>query len=549
MREISFKSYSVRDFWRFLDKRCFAIPELQREFVWDARKTCLLLDSIYKRLPIGTILIWRTDRKNRNLLRHTLKALPPFDEINKEIWFLMDGQQRISVLHQIREGKEVPSSRGRTVNFRDIQFSLHPEETARFIKHRRPDPKSHVPVVDIVSSGWRRRLSRLRKSELDQVEKFRTKIKNYRVPVIFVKTQDINEVRESFIRINALGTPISAADRAFARASTLRLRHLVDQAKSQWEHGFGLLPSEIINIALALAYGEKDVGERAVNAALAKIEKRIKGGDYSNKQFTKAWRGVKEGLGRAIDYLVSNFGVLNLSFLPSTNMVATLGLFFYFNNLAQPNSQQRRELRKWFWATAVGKRYTGRGYRQNILKDVAFFKRLGQKRNGRFDFKEKVLKYDVRRADYSQKSGLTDAFLCMLIRRGPRYLHNGEPIIIDGSSSRSNRKDKHHIFSRDSLKKAGFAPSDYNSLCNICYIAAEENQSFGNKKPVRYLAEFRKRKHFSRVMKSHLIPYGGDSGLWVNDIRRGYRRFVKERIDIICKVFEREAGMQLFRSE
>ncbi|MFH1624691.1 MAG: DUF262 domain-containing protein [Pseudomonadota bacterium] len=409
MREISFRSYTVKSFWGLLDKKCFAIPELQREFVWDAKKTCLLLDSISKKLPIGTILIWRTDRKNRNLLRHTLKALPPFDEINKEIWFLMDGQQRISVLHQIREGNEIPTSRGRTVNFRDIQFSLDPDSPTRFLKHRRPDTRLHVPVVDILSSGWRRRLSRLRKFEFDQVEKFRTKLRNYRIPVIFVRTQDINEVRESFIRINALGTPISAADRAFARASTLRLRHLVDQARSQWKHGFHLLPSETINIALALAYGEKDVGERAVNAAIAKIEKRIERGDYSNKQFTKVWRGVKEGLGRAIDYLVSNFGVVNLSFLPSTNMVTTFGLFYYFNNLAQSNTQQRRELRKWFWATSVGRRYTGRGYRQNILTDVEFFKRLGQKRNARFDFKEKVLKYDVRRADYSQKSGLGDA--------------------------------------------------------------------------------------------------------------------------------------------
>jgi hypothetical protein len=88
-----------------------------------------------------------------------------------------------------------------------------------------------------------------------------------------------------------------------------------------------------------------------------------------------------------------------------------------------------------------------------------------------------------------------------------------------------------------------------NSLCNICFIAAEENQSFGNKKPINYLAEFRKQKHFQRVMKSHLIPFGKDSGIWQNDIKRGYRHFIKERNEILCKAFEREASIKLFRKE
>jgi len=44
MRDITLKSYKIRDLWKFFDEQCFAIPELQREFVWDAKKAYMLLE-------------------------------------------------------------------------------------------------------------------------------------------------------------------------------------------------------------------------------------------------------------------------------------------------------------------------------------------------------------------------------------------------------------------------------------------------------------------------------------------------------------------------
>ncbi|MFZ3277044.1 MAG: hypothetical protein WA182_09075, partial [Candidatus Sulfotelmatobacter sp.] len=39
----------------------------------------------------------------------------------------------------------------------------------------------------------------------------------------------------------------------------------------------------------------------------------------------------------------------------------------------QPNKQQAIEIRKWFWATGVAQRYSGRGYHQNIVADAKLF--------------------------------------------------------------------------------------------------------------------------------------------------------------------------------
>ena len=80
---------------------------------------------------------------------------------------------------------------------------------------------------------------------------------------------------------------------------------------------------------------------------------------------------------RTVDFLRRDFRMYNLSFLPSENMLATLSFFFHENG-ANPNTSQKVELRKWFWATAVCQRYSGRGYRRNMIGDLDFFRRLAR---------------------------------------------------------------------------------------------------------------------------------------------------------------------------
>jgi hypothetical protein len=48
-------------------------------------------------------------------------------------------------------------------------------------------------------------------------------------------------------------------------------------------------------------------------------------------------------------------------------------------------------------------------------------------------------------------------------------------------------------------------------------------------------------------MKSHLIPVGDDSGVWQFSIKAGFKQFRTQRLSLICRAFEREAGIRLFR--
>jgi hypothetical protein len=49
-------------------------------------------------------------------------------------------------------------------------------------------------------------------------------------------------------------------------------------------------------------------------------------------------------------------------------------------------------------------------------------------------------------------------------------------------------------------------------------------------------------------MKSHMIPIGESSGVWQLSTKMGFKQFRSERLSLICKAFEKEAGIKLFRN-
>lgn len=232
-------------------------------------------------------------------------------------------------------------------------------------------------------------------------------------------------------------------------------------------------------------------------------------------------------------------------------MVAILATFFYWSGRG-PSAKQREQIRRWFWATTVGSRYSGSNFLRHLPDDLKFFKRLARNPYVRFTYRPEVEKIDVRKAQYASRTGITAACYCMLLRRRPvSILDDGlNEIPLDRYSTTANRKDRHHIFPRAMLAFLGIPARLYNSICNICLLTAEENQSIGMRRPRSYLGEVRRTgTYFKRKITRHLIPVQDDSGIWLRDTKKGFTRFAKQRTDLICRALEEEAGIRLFRRD
>ncbi|MCU0786223.1 MAG: hypothetical protein MUF81_19685 [Verrucomicrobia bacterium] len=252
-----------------------------------------------------------------------------------------------------------------------------------------------------------------------------------------------------------------------------------------------------------------------------------------------------------MDYLRQNFSVITRDYLYSDYMVSVLALFFYWNGQGTSN-KQKEQIRKWFWATAVGSRYSGSKFFDCLPADLRFFKRLAQQRGVRFKYSPQVDKIDVRKSLYASRTGIATAFYCMLLRRKPvSIMDDGlNEIPIEHYATRANRKDRHHIFPRFLMICEEVPPALYNSICNVCLLTAEENQRIGSRRPRSYLGEARDNAgYFKRKMHRHLIPVDEDGGVWLTNVKAGFKRMLRDRNDWICRELETEAGIRLFRRD
>lgn len=549
MNNVYMQKYRLAALRDLVERGVFAVPQLQREFVWNAKKACDLLDSIVRGFPIGTLLVWRTTRKDESQLRRTLHILPPYQPANRELFFLIDGQQRLSVLWHLLRGHAtaVENSSGNVVDFGHIYFNIWAtEDEAWFIYRKRPSPedaKRLCPAVDLLSPRWKKLTNHLGSRSIERITWCRDAILSYEAFVIFCQTSHLEEVRETFIRINSQGMKISSADRAFARASKIDLRDDVKDVLHRLQHGFKEISRETVLQAVSFALGGQDLGERAFDAMV----KRLNQDEGARDEYRRMLQRLRGSFELATDYLVNELQVPNVDFLPSEPMVAILALYFFHNGGVRPPPMAKRALRRWFWATALGERYSGRGYRTHLVGDAAFMAKLAEKSATRAPLSLALPRYVLRATDYSRPGPRSNAFFILLRKQRPRYLEDGHEIPLGAISSRANRRDMHHVFPRSLLSKAGIPPDRANSILNICYLVARENQSIGQRSPRYYLDEV-PTSHRARklAMASHLLPDGQESGLWHSNTKRAFTTFLDQRTRLLVEAFEREAEMKLF---
>ncbi len=555
MKAPSLDAITIRDVRKHLLARRFAIPKLQRNFVWDGGRATKLMDSIYRQMPIGSLCLWEMDRKSANLIRQSADVLPTFNSKNAHVWFVIDGQQRLSVIFQAFEAQERRNDAGREIDFSRLCFVTRPDreqESPARIVYRKPIDGELVPVRDILAGDWRRRMPSHTKWFLKEVKDCRQRVLTYPVPVVTVQNATLEEIGEVFIRVNSQGMRITSADRAIALMGDLDVRAMAQELRQKVRDqvfAIGGIDPILMGFNLIEERPKVDGDPPKLNVMARRWSRRIKSNENEKARFRKLWHRYQEAFCSAVDYLHGHFPVHDESFLPSVNMLATLAVFF-FHHRGQPDSFQKSEIRKWFWATGVAQRYSGRGYHRNIVADARLFESLAQGKRRRFvlgDRLDPVL--DIQGAEYTSRSARARAFFCLLASLEPKYLENGEPISVKPSVvSHSSSKHRHHVFPQAQLKRH-FSPRVYNSLCNICFLVSRDNQQIGKKLPRKYLAAYRDDglRQFRRVMKSHLIPVAHGEGVWERGMVTAFKHFRQQRLALICTAFERVAGMRLFR--
>ena len=105
-----------------MDRGKLVLPEIQRDFVWSRKAIKLLIDSFYRGLPIGHMLVWKASVavEKKAFDHQTLKRGVSLEGF---YGYLLDGQQRLTALL---------SPSGRCDEEYPLMFNVWPERGSRW---------------------------------------------------------------------------------------------------------------------------------------------------------------------------------------------------------------------------------------------------------------------------------------------------------------------------------------------------------------------------------------------------------------------------------
>lgn len=214
------KTYSLANLINDIDTGDIALPDLQRPFVWDSKKVRDLMDSLYKGLPVGVVILWEISEPGRyRKINLEGKREPRF--------LVIDGQQRLTSLFSIVKNKEIINKNFKKVKLK-ISFNPLEEKFEVWNAAIEKDPEWISDISDIFSNSSTYQviheyLSRIKSGLFagrdvsdDQIassiERVRN-ILNYPITVLELSTElDPEEVSEIFVRINSKGKPLKQSD-------------------------------------------------------------------------------------------------------------------------------------------------------------------------------------------------------------------------------------------------------------------------------------------------------------------------------------------------
>lgn len=334
------------------------IPEFQRPFVWDDDRRLKLLDSIVEGMPIGSLLVWRTTRRDLRTYQKVggVRLDGPRSGEGK-LNYLIDGHQRISTLF----GALYPSEREAALDEGDdtrwpLYYELGSKRRPAFrVPPRRLPVPEHWLPLNILLDGdklfeFTQRLRVARQRDLaKQAERLANIFRDYIIPIVPLVTEELNVVTDAFVRVNSQGKTMSEAHmlRALTHVGTVDTDEYFGKIRERLEPlGWSGIDDQVL-----------------VNVLKAQLKLDIYLSDVRgvHDQLKHDPTPLKD-LGNAVEEAVvflAEVGVRGPSALPYTYQLVTLAALAAWTPKILQKANNREHLRRWFWTTTYTELYSG----------------------------------------------------------------------------------------------------------------------------------------------------------------------------------------------
>jgi hypothetical protein len=337
--------------------RDLIIPWFQRPFVWDDERRLNLLDSIVAGMPIGSLLVWRTNR--RDLQTYESLGGVRLDGPRtggEKLNYLIDGHQRISTLFgALYSGPREPAAEQDETRW-PLYYELGSQRRPAFrVPPRRGDiPEDWLPL-DILLDGdklfdfTQQLREKNKRAQAKEAERLANVFRDYIIPIVPLITEELNVVTDAFVRINSQGKGMSEAHmlRALTHLGAVDTDEHFRKVRASLEPlGWASLDDQVL-VNILKAQLHLDVYASDVRGVHEKL-----------KADPAPLHALGDDLEEAVDFLAT-VGVRGPGALPYTYQLVTLATWAaWFPGILRKDEHQRF-LRYWFWTSTYTELFSG----------------------------------------------------------------------------------------------------------------------------------------------------------------------------------------------
>ena len=513
-----------------IDSGHMVLPEFQRGYVWNRDQVRGLLDSLYRRHPVGGLLVWVTEAKTA-----THRGDGPIAA--GIVKLLLDGQQRMTSLYGIVRGKPPKFFDGNAQAFSGLRFHLGTETFAFYQPIKMRDDPLWIDVTVLMklgTAGLGTFASQLQKNP-EHVAHFGdfvsrlTKLLSITDIDLHVeevsgedKTTDI--VVDIFNQVNSGGTKLSKGDLALAKIC------------AEWPDARDTMKAKLKEWADAGYYFNLDWMLRSVNTIVTGEAKFSYLHEKSAEDIQIGLKRASEQIDAILNLIAGRLG-LDHDRVFFGRFAVPVMVRYMDRNTAVLHAKERDKLLFWFAQAGMWGRFSG-STETVIDQDLAAL----EDSRGSLDALVENLRmwHGGLRVEPGHFTGwsLGARFypvLYMLTRMGEAHdWGTGLPLKAN-MLGKMNRLEVHHIFPKSQLYRRRHNRPEVNALANFCFLTKDTNLVIGDSLPEDYFPEVE--DNHPGALASQWIP--GDPALW--KIER-YLEFLEARKALLAAETNKRFG-------
>ena len=556
-------SYSLSELLERAKGGTLTIPRFQRNFIWKPSQTTLLVDSMSRSYPIGSLLLLSENSELKFNARsieaeiHSSENNSHMNSVDDDKYYILDGQQRLTSIARVF--LDVDPKRCYYFDLKKM-FELHekgedswiscpkrgkytPERKDKKGQFLRADIALNQAKADVYVSEYIEDSGDFHKFDKKESRETAAKIKgifeiirNYKVPIIIIeRNSKIESVCRIFETINSTGTRLKTFDLAVARfypKPDLRDLWRSTQEKYPILKDFDVDGERILQVAylVTATCNQNNQKYKYIEPTRNSLM------NLTPQSIHEEWNMASESLAEAYEFARKQGA--RPKTLPRHSLLVSL---------AAVRSLIFREQHVDPWSNVENGNFIHRWYFSKVMQPSR-----AQSSNYQIsqDFKV-LLKYaSTGQRPEAPTVTLNAESLLTLKPSDVRYksLQNIFAItfhrdLLSGNSINAKSKlDDHHIFSKNASKKHGLNRRKLDSICNRVIILSSSNQHLGEGYPQTYFKEMVDRARaagtplgdLSRRVRDCLIPGDPEDPEWADSFSIDqFEGFCKKRAKLI----------------